>query len=235
MTAERHSPPRTLETPVPDDRQQAARTRVRRIPELQVHDRAVLDAILDAGAVAHVAIVDDGQPYALPMAYARDDDRLLLHGSTGSRLLRHLAAGAPACVTITLLDGLVYARSAFESSMHYRCAMVLGTLTSVPDPLDALALLTDRLLAGRWQELRPTTRKELAATSILQLPLDEWSVKIGDEDPEDPPDDVALDVWAGSVPIATVYGDPVPAADLREGIPVPASVQRLRARAAPTP
>ncbi len=210
------------------------RTRVRRIPEFQVHERAALDAILDAGQVAHVAIVDDGQPYALPMAYARDGDRLLLHGSTGSRLLRHLAAGAPACVTVTLLDGLVYSRSAFESSMHYRCAMVLGALTAVPDPLDALALLTDRLLAGRWQEVRPTTRKELAATSILQLPLDEWSVKISDEDPEDPPEDVALDIWAGSVPITTVYGDPVPAADLRDGIPVPASVQRLRARTAPT-
>jgi uncharacterized protein len=208
------------------------RTRITRIPELQRTDRAALDEVLDAGKVAHVAIVDDGQPYAVPMAYARDGDRLLLHGSTASRLLRTLRDGAPTCVTVTLFDGLVFARSAFESSMHYRSAMVLGRCSPVPDPLVALERLTDALLPGRWEEVRPTRSKEVAATHILQLPLDEWSVKVSDGDPEDPPEDQALDIWAGAVPVETTYGDPVPAADLRDGIPVPASVRRLTERQA---
>lgn len=208
------------------------RTRVRRIAELQRTDRAALDAVLDAGEVAHVAVVEDGQPFVVPMAYARDGDRLLLHGSTGSRLLRRLAEGAPTCVTVTLLDGLVVARSAFESSMQYRSAMILGVCTPATDPLDALRCFTEALLPGRWSEVRPTTRKELAGTHILQLPLEEWSVKISDGDPEDPVEDQALDIWAGVVPTVTTYGQPRPSADLRPGIPVPASVRRL---AEPTP
>jgi uncharacterized protein len=203
-----------------------SRTEVRRLAEKQRVDRADLDAVLDAGAVAHVAIVDDGQPYAVPMAYVRDGDRLLLHGSTASRLMRTLAEGAPCCATVTHYDGLVLARSAFESSMHYRSAMVLGRCRPVADPLGALERLTDGLLPGRWAEVRPTTRKELAATLVLELPLEEWSVKVSDDDPEDPDEDRALDIWAGVLPARTVYDAPQPAADLRPGIPVPASVTR---------
>lgn len=206
------------------------RTAVRRLPEKQRHGRAALDAILDDGVVAHVAIVHDGQPYALPMAYARDGDRLLLHGSTASRLARTLADGAPVCVTVTHLDGLVLARSAFESSMHYRSAMVLGRCRPVSDPRAALERLTEALLPGRWTEVREVRDRELAATTVLELAIEEWSVKVSDDDPEDPPEDQALDIWAGVVPVEQRYGAPRPAADLRPGIPPPASLERLVTR-----
>ena len=164
-----------------------SRTRVRRLPEKQVTDRAALDAVLDAARVAHVAVVDEGRPYVLPVAQARDGDRVLFHGSTGSRLFRGLAAGAPTCLTVTLVDGLVAARSTFESSMHYRSAMVLGAARPVPD-VDkprALQVLTDHLMPGRWADARHPNAKELAATLVLALPLDEWSVKVSDGPPDD--------------------------------------------------
>lgn len=195
------------------------RTSVRRLPENAVHDVAVLHAVLDAGRVAHVAVVQDGQPFVVPMACARDGDRLLLHGSTGSRLMTVLASGAPTCATVTLLDGLVYARSAFESSMHYRSAMVLGVAHPVPPEraLAALQVLTERLLPGRWAQLRPPTRKELAATMLVELALVEWSVKVSDGPPQDPPEDLDATVWAGVLPLRTVAGAPVDAPDLRSG------------------
>jgi nitroimidazol reductase NimA-like FMN-containing flavoprotein (pyridoxamine 5'-phosphate oxidase superfamily) len=189
------------------------RTRVRRLPEKAVTDRAVLHDVLDAGLVAHLAVVDDdGQPYVVPVGYARDGDRVLLHGSTGSRLFRSLAAGAPTCFTVTLLDGLVLARSAFESSMHYRGAMVLGscTLLEGAEADDALRRISDHLLPGRWDDIRPPSRKELAATLVLSLPLDEASVKISAGPPDDDPDDLDRPVWAGVVPIREVFGEPVP-------------------------
>ncbi len=193
------------------------RTTIRRLPEKARSDVAVLHAVLDAALVAHVAVVDGGQPYALPMACARDGDRLLLHGSTGSRVVRIMSEGAPVCATVTLLDGLVLARSAFESSMHYRSAMVLGTATRVgPDGIvEALRVLTEHLIPGRWDRLRPPTRKELAATAVLELPLEEWSVKIGDGPPEDDHADLDAPVWAGVIPLVVVPGEPVDAPDLR--------------------
>ena len=199
------------------------RTRVRRLPDLAVHDRAALHAVLDAGRVAHLAIADGAQPYALPVAYARDGDRVLLHGSTGSRLFRHLAAGAPACLTVTLLDGLVLARSAFESSMNYRCAMVLGELTALQgdEKLAALERLSEHLLPGRWAVIRPPSAKELAATLVLALHLDECSVKISDGPPDDPEDDLDRPVWAGVVPIVESYGPPQPDPRLRVDQPPP--------------
>ncbi|NJP35000.1 pyridoxamine 5'-phosphate oxidase family protein [Micromonospora thermarum] len=194
-----------------------ARTRVRRFPDLAVHERATLHAVLDAGRVAHLAIVDGGQPYALPVAYARDGDRVLVHGSTGSRLFRHLAAGAPACLTVTLLDGLVLARSAFESSMNYRCAMVLGTLAALDgdDKLRGLEQLSEHLLPGRWSVIRPPSAKELAATLVLALPLTECSVKISAGPPEDPAEDLDRAVWAGVVPVVESLGTPEPDPALR--------------------
>jgi nitroimidazol reductase NimA-like FMN-containing flavoprotein (pyridoxamine 5'-phosphate oxidase superfamily) len=189
------------------------RTRVRRIPEKAVTDRAVLNEVLDAGLVAHVGIVDEsGQPFVVPVAYARDGERLLIHGSTGSRLFRRLAEGAPACVTVTLLDGLVLARSAFESSMNYRGAMVLGSCTVLEDDERdrALRLISDHLLPGRWDDIRPPSRKELAATLVLAIPLDEASVKVSDKQPEDDPQDVDRPVWGGRVPIREVFGAPEP-------------------------
>lgn len=198
------------------------RTRIRRIPEKAATDLADLYAVLDAAKVAHVAFLHDGHPVNIPVACARDGERLLLHGSTGSRLFRTLADGAEVCATVTLLDGMVLARSAFESSMHYRSAMVFGTAAEVTDKLAALHAMSEAWMPGRWATLRPPHAKELAATLVLELPLTEWSVKISDGDPEDPPEDLDEPVWAGVLPIVSSYGDPVPAPDLRGDPPVPA-------------
>lgn len=202
------------------------RTAVRRLPELQVDDPAALHAILDEAHHASVGIQVDGQPFVLPMACARDGAHLLLHGSTGSRLMRALASGTPVCVSVTHLDGLVYARSAFESSMNYRSATVLGVAEQVPDTdkLRALEVLTEHLLPGRWAELRAPLAKELAATLILRVPLAEWSVKVSDGFSDDPPEDLAQPVWAGVVPLRIVAGDPVDAPDLGPDRPVPEHV-----------
>ncbi len=202
----------------------SGRTTVRRLPEKQVRDRAVLDAVLDAGRVAHVAVHDDDhQPYVVPVAYARDGDVVLFHGSTGSRLFRGLADGAPTCLTVTLLDGLLAARSVFESSMHYRCAMVLGTATVLEGAVELAALerVTEHLLPGRWADARQPSRKELAATLVLSLPLTEWSVKVSDSPPDDADEDLDLPYWAGVLPLHEVAGTPVPAPDLRGTPPVP--------------
>ena len=202
------------------------RTDVRRLPEKQVRDVSALHAILDEAVHASVGFQVDGQPFVLPMACARDGDHLLLHGSTGSRLMRALAAGAPVCVSVTHLDGLVYARSAFESSMRYRSASVLGTATEVPaaERLHALEVLTEHLLPGRWAELRAPHAKELAATSVLRVPLDEWSVKVSTGFSEDPDEDLDEPVWAGVLPMRVAYGDPVDAPDLAPARPAPLHV-----------
>ena len=207
-----------------------ARTDVRRLPEKQVRDVAVLHEILDAALHASVGIQVDGQLVVLPMACARDGDRLLLHGSTGSRLMRALASGGAVCVSITHLDGLVYARSAFESSMHYRSATILGVAAEVPahERLRSLEVLTDHLLPGRWAELRAPLPKELAATSVLAVPLDEWSVKVSTGFAEDPAGDLDQPVWAGVVPLRPVLGVPVDAPDLGPDREVPAHVRDRR-------
>lgn len=195
------------------------RTKVRRLPEKQVTERSRLNAILDAARVAHVGVTAaDGQTYVLPVAFARNGDDLLIHGSTGSRLFRALAAGARTCVTVTLLDGLVLARSAFESSMHYRSAMMFGTceIVSADDVGRCLEVLTEHLMPGRWADLRPPTLKELAATILLRMPLREWSVKVSDGWPDDPIEDLQEPVWAGVVAIESAFGTPVPTPGLQE-------------------
>jgi nitroimidazol reductase NimA-like FMN-containing flavoprotein (pyridoxamine 5'-phosphate oxidase superfamily) len=209
------------------------RTRVTRLPYRQVHDRVALYEVLDAGLVAHVGVVRDGVPVILPIGYARDGDSLLLHGSTGAGLLREAAAGAPVTVTVTLLDGLVYARSLFDSSMNYRCAMVLGTATPLPDAEKpaALRLLSEHLMPGRWDEVREPTRRELSATLVLRLPLAEASVKLRAEGVgSEPGDGESREVWAGVLPLATVAGTPVAEPDVPAGVPTPASVARVRSR-----
>jgi uncharacterized protein len=208
------------------------RTRIRRLPEKASTERADLDRVLDAGLVAHVTVIDGTMPLAIPVAYARRDDEVLFHGSTGSRLFRSLAAGAPTCLTVTLLDGVVLARSAFESSMHYRSAMVLGTPTRLngDDELDALRTITDHLLPGRWQECRHPSDKERAATMTLSLPLQEWSLKISAGDPDDAESDITHEpysrIWAGVVPLRESFGEPRRAADCPSDIPVPEYVTR---------
>jgi nitroimidazol reductase NimA-like FMN-containing flavoprotein (pyridoxamine 5'-phosphate oxidase superfamily) len=204
------------------------RTAVRRLPEKQLHDRASLDAVLDAGRVAHVAVGDDeGQAYVIPVAYARDGDAVLFHGSTASRLFRSLAAGASTCLTVTLLDGLVLARSLFESSMHYRSAMVLGSCAALEGDakLAGLERISEHLMPGRWADARQPNRKELAATLILSIALDEWSLKVSAGPPDDADDDLELPVWAGVLPLFEVYGDAVPAPDLRAGLELPGYVR----------
>jgi len=197
---------------------ESQRTRIRRLPEKAVEDLAALHAVLDASRVAHVGFTDEaGRPVVMPTGAARDGDRLLLHGSTGSRMFRRLADGTEVCVTLTLLDGLVLARSAFESSMHYRSAVVFGVATPVAgeDKVAALRAMSEAWMPGRWDTLRPPNARELAATAVLALPLDEWSVKVSDGPPEDPAEDLDAPVWAGTLPIRTTYGPPVPAPDLR--------------------
>jgi nitroimidazol reductase NimA-like FMN-containing flavoprotein (pyridoxamine 5'-phosphate oxidase superfamily) len=211
------------------------RTRVKRESQRQVTDRQALYDLLDAGLVAHVAACVDGLPAVLPVGYARAADTLLLHGSTGGGLLRQAAAGAPLAVAVTLLDGLVFARSLFDSSMDYRSAVVFGVATPVPDERKekALRLLGERLMPGRWVEVRPPTRRELAATLVLELPLAEASVKIRSgppEDSDDPPPDPA--VWAGVLPLRSAAGEPVPGPDVPPGVPVPPSVRAAVTRLA---
>lgn len=205
------------------------RTRIRRIPENAVADKAALLAILDAGIVANVAVIDDGQPFILPVAYARRGDTVIFHGSTGSRLFRALDQGAPTCFSVTHLDGIVAARSAFHSSMHYRSAMVLGIAQRLTDDdeLDALRVLTEHLIPGRWSDARHPNAKERAKTMTLALPLDEWSVKVGDGPPQDEPEDYIdepwASVWAGVLPMAQRAGVPIPdAVTVERGIPLPA-------------
>ncbi len=191
-----------------------ARTRIKRIPDRAVIEREALYAVLDAGLVAHIAVVDADQPFVIPVGYARRGDEVLFHGSTASRLMRALAAGQPTCLTVTLLDGLVLARSAFESSMNYRSVMVLGVARRLEgdDELDALRHVSDHLLPGRWSDIRPPAAKERAATMTLALSLDECSVKIRTGGPEDVPGDLTdprySQVWGGHVPIHEQFGTP---------------------------
>jgi uncharacterized protein len=199
------------------------RTQVRRLPKKAVHDREVMNQILDTALVAHVAIVDDDQPYALPVGFARDGDRLLLHGSAASRLFKKLADGKPCCATITIMDGLVMARSAFESSMHYRCVMVLGEAVELhgDEKVAAFDLLVKAFMPGRELEVRKSTEKELKATTLVALSLDEASVKVSNFEPGDLPEDMDSPLWAGVIPIEHTFGTPRDAADLKPGIPVP--------------
>jgi nitroimidazol reductase NimA-like FMN-containing flavoprotein (pyridoxamine 5'-phosphate oxidase superfamily) len=199
--------------PVDPRPQGTERTRIRRLPEKAVPDRATLDSVLDEGLVAHVGIADGDQPFVMPCGYARDGDRLLLHGSTGSRLFRALAAGEPACVTVTILDGLVVAQSLFESSMHYRSAVVLGRGHSLvgAEKRRALDVLADALLPGRRADARPPSRRELAATLVVALPLAEWSVKVSESPPDIAPEDAdwTPTPWSGVVPLHLQAGTPI--------------------------
>jgi len=208
------------------------RVRVTRLHERARYDREAVEAVLDAGLVAHLGFLSEGQPYVIPTLHARVGDAVYVHGSAASRTLRALRDGIPACLTVTLLDGIVLARSVFEHSMNYRSVVVLGTAVPVDEPdekLTALEAFTEKLLPGRWAEARPPTRKELKATSILRLPLDEASAKIREGGPEDgDTPDAELDVWAGHVPLVVEARPPVPDPTLRPGIPVPPGVAHYR-------
>jgi nitroimidazol reductase NimA-like FMN-containing flavoprotein (pyridoxamine 5'-phosphate oxidase superfamily) len=178
--------------------------RVKREPQRGVYDRETIDAILDEALVCHLGFAVDGQPYVIPTLHARVGDRLYVHGSAASRMLRHAASDVRICVTVTLLDGLVLARSVFNHSIDYRSVVVLGTPTLVEDvdeKREALRAFTEHVAPGRWEEARQPTDQELKATWILSVPLDEASAKIRTGPPEDEPEDMDLPVWAGVVPI----------------------------------
>ena len=202
-----------------------------RLSDKASRDRGTLDHLLDTVHIGHFAIVgDDGHPVVLPTAIVRDGDRVLAHGSTGSRWLRQLAAGAPTCLAVTAFDALVVARSAFESSMRYRSAVLFGQCDAITEPdakRCALDTITEALIPGRSAEIRGSTAKELAAVLVLALPIAEWSLKVSEGWPDDPPDDVAGPAWAGVLPVIQRYDQPLAAPDLRDGIPLPGSVQRL--------
>ncbi|MGV0779205.1 pyridoxamine 5'-phosphate oxidase family protein [Mycolicibacterium sp. XJ775] len=204
---------------------------IRRERERARTDRPDLDSVLDAASVGTLATVLDGQPWVVPMLYARDGDRILLHGSTGAGALRHVAAGAPAAFCVTLLDGIVVADTLFDSTANYRSAVVRGNL-AVIDPREAayaLDLLSDSLIPGRSSEVRASTKKELVATLAVALPItpDGWTVKVRDAPPAQVEESSQPGGWAGVVPLRTVAGDPVPAAWVSADVNPPESVCRL--------
>lgn len=206
-------------------------TQVSRLPEKQTTARSRLDELLDATPLATIALVRDGHPVIFPIGFARIDDELVIHGSTGSPWMRQLAGGAAAAVSVTALDGVLVARSGFESSFQFRSAVLFGTFEVVPevDKVRYLETLTDTFIPGRVAELRPSNRKELAATLVLRMPIttDNWSLKIGDGWPEDEDEDIAAGAWAGVVPLTTVYGQPRRAPDCDPHTPVPPSVTAM--------
>jgi nitroimidazol reductase NimA-like FMN-containing flavoprotein (pyridoxamine 5'-phosphate oxidase superfamily) len=208
-----------------------ARTTVRRLPERARYDRQAIDAILDEGLVCHVGFVADGQPFVVPSAYARMDDRLLVHGSAASRMVKALAAGVPACVTVTLLDGLVLARSGFHHSMNYRSVVVVGTAAEITDPAEkrrALDAIVEHIVPGRLRAVRPPSDVELRATRVVALSLDEASAKVRTGPPKDDEVDYALACWAGEVPLRLTPGEPVPDPRLPAGTAVPEHVRGWR-------
>lgn len=209
------------------------RVRVRRAPGRAAYDRATIDAILDAALVAHLGFVVDGQPYVIPVNHARVGDDVLVHGSPASRAFRLLAAGDPVCLTVTLVDGLVLGRSAFHHSVNYRSAVVLGRGVPVTAPaakLAALEAFSERLFPGRWAEVRPPSAREIRATAIVRIPIEEASAKVRVGPPGDEPEDLALPAWAGELPLAVRAGPPEPAPDLAPGIEPSAAIRRLLER-----
>jgi nitroimidazol reductase NimA-like FMN-containing flavoprotein (pyridoxamine 5'-phosphate oxidase superfamily) len=207
------------------------RTAVRRLPKRGSYDRGVLNAILDQGLVCHVGFVVDGQPYVIPTTYGRVGEQLYVHGSAASRMLKALTGGIPVCVTVTHLDGLVLARSAFHHSMNYRSAMVLGMAREVVDPEErwtALHAIVDHVVPGRWEECRPPSENEMRATLVLRLAIDEASAKIRTGPPVDDDSDYALPFWAGELPMRTTMLPAIADPRLAAGIPVPPHVTGYR-------
>ena len=207
-------------------------TEMTRMPEKGVRDLEQLHALLDSQYVGHVGLVRDGQPLVVPTGLARQGDRVLVHGSTGSGWMRQLADGDDACVTVTSLHGVVVARSTFESSFHYRSAVLFGRFTPLEgaEKQTALDAVVEHFLPGRTGEVRGSTARELAATLVLAMPIETWSLRVSENWPEDEPSDLAGDAWAGVLPMRSALGAPLPAPDLRPGIDVPASVRNLRLR-----
>lgn len=200
------------------------RTRVVREPQRAVYDRDVVNRILDEGFICHVGFAVDGQPFVIPTSYGRHEDVLYIHGSAASRMLRNVSGGIPMCVTVTLLDGLVLARSIFNHSMNYRSVVVLGKGTAIEErdeKLAALRLLSEHIIPKRWNEARQPNEKELKATTILRVPITEFSAKVREGPVIDDEEDYAFPVWAGLLPLNLVTGNPIDDSRLAEKIAVP--------------
>jgi len=206
------------------------RTELRRLPNRGSHDADAIHAILDAGFLAHVGFQVNGQPFVIPTLYGRSEDTLYLHGSAVSRTLTELAAGVPACVTVTLLDGLVLARSAFHHSMNYRSVVAFGNARKVEEASQkqrALRIISEHLIAGRWNDVRPPTEQELKATAVLEFSIEEASAKIRQGPPLDDEDDYRLPVWAGVLPLRVEAQRAIPDSRLANGSEVPLYVLRF--------
>jgi len=207
----------TPHTPTP-------RTRLVREADRAVYDRQAAYAILDEGFLCHVGFVADGQPFVIPTSYGRKDDTLYIHGSAASRMLRQLKEGVPVCVTVTLLDGLVLARSIFNHSMNYRSVVILGKATLVDDPrekLEALRLLSEHIIPGRWAESRQPNERELKATSVLRLPIEEFSAKVRQGPAIDDEEDYSFPTWAGVIPLELKWAAPIDDARLLPNQTIP--------------
>jgi nitroimidazol reductase NimA-like FMN-containing flavoprotein (pyridoxamine 5'-phosphate oxidase superfamily) len=206
------------------------RTRVRRIPEKADYDRATVNEILDEALICHVGFIQDGAPYVIPTIHARVGNTLYFHGSTASRMLRLMKQGAQVSVTATILDGVVAARSVFHHSMHYRSAVVMGQARVVDDPGErdvAFEAITNAVLPGRWDEARHPSRNEDKGTLLAAVPIEEFSAKVSENDVGDEPEDYALPIWAGVVPLTLTPGDPKPDDRNLDGVDVPPSVKRF--------
>ena len=199
------------------------KTRISRVPERAVSERGTIDAILDEGLVCHAAYVTQDRPVVIPTLYVRDGDRVLIHGSNTMGLARAVRAGSPLSVAVTHMDGIVVARSAFNSSANYRSVVIHGhgRILDKGEKAAAFDLIVEKLIPGRLADLRPSKGSEISQTSIIELMLDEVSAKVRSGGPEDEPEDLDEDVWAGVVPMKTVVGEPIPDPDLRPGIHVP--------------
>lgn len=201
------------------------RTRVVREAHRAAYDRETVYQILDEGFLCHVGFAVDGQPYVIPTSYGRKDASLYIHGSAASRMLRHMKESVPVCVTVTLLDGLVLARSVFNHSMNYRSVVILGRATLVDDPqekLEALRILSEHILPGRWADSRQPNEQELKATSVLRLPIEEFSAKVRTGPPVDDAEDMTFPTWAGVVPLEMKAGEPINDPGLEASREVPA-------------
>lgn len=201
---------------------------VRRHAERGSHERSVIEAILDEAMYCTVGFIDEGRPVVIPTIHVRVGDTVVLHGSPASRMLRLLKAGAPCALSVTLLDGLVLARSVFNHSMNYRSVVLFGEATVIDDPdrkLEAMRVFTEKILPGRWGDARVPSDKEFRGTLMLGIPIDTASAKVRSGPPSDEPEDLDLPVWTGVIPFRTVAGSPVPAPDLRPGTEVPGYVR----------
>jgi len=205
------------------------KTKLSRRPERGSYDRAVINRILDEGFICHVGFVLDGQPFVIPTGYGRHGDHIYFHGSAASRMLRNVSQGIPVCLTVTLVDGLVLARSIYHHSMNYRSVLVLGTATHLTDSekkADALRVVAENIIRGRWTEARPPTEEELKATAVMELPITEASAKIRSGPPLDDEPDYDLPVWAGVLPFVTRPAEPIADPRMRMPFDLPESVRR---------